>query len=115
MLFICHVLPPKGNPGNPVKVGSVNVTGWKSEVNTRIRMNRAVMSRAFPIQIVLFILNEKGGILLTWVERKCGLLSAKGGLMMGTKKVGALSSPRKRTKSNYSKKIVIVKLFYKFF
>jgi len=26
----------------------------------------------------------------------CGLLSAKGGLMMGTKKVGALTSPRKR-------------------
>jgi len=29
--------------------------------------------------------------------RECGLLSAKGGLMMGTKKVGILSSPRKRT------------------
>ncbi len=27
---------------------------------------------------------------------KCGLLSAKGGLMMGTKKVGAFSSPRKK-------------------
>ncbi len=32
---------------------------------------------------------------------KCGLLSAKGGLMMGTKKVGALSSPQKRTNINY--------------
>ena len=29
-------------------------------------------------------------------EVLCGLLSAKGGLMMGTKKVGALSSPRKK-------------------
>jgi len=29
-------------------------------------------------------------------ERRCGLLSAKGGLMMGTKKVGAFSSPRKK-------------------
>ncbi len=29
-------------------------------------------------------------------EEKCGLLSAKGGLMMGTKKVGAFSSPRKK-------------------
>jgi len=27
----------------------------------------------------------------------CGLLSAKGGLMMGTKKVGVLSSPPKKT------------------
>jgi hypothetical protein len=27
---------------------------------------------------------------------RCGLLSAKGGLMMGTKKVGAFSSPRKK-------------------
>jgi hypothetical protein len=30
------------------------------------------------------------------MEEKCGLLSAKGGLMMGTKKVGAFSSPRKK-------------------
>jgi hypothetical protein len=30
------------------------------------------------------------------MERKGGLLSAKGGLMMGTKKVGALSSPLKK-------------------
>jgi hypothetical protein len=30
---------------------------------------------------------------------KCGLLSAKGGLMMGTKKVGAFSSPRKKAVS----------------
>jgi hypothetical protein len=30
------------------------------------------------------------------VALKCGLLSAKGGLMMGTKKVGAFSSPRKK-------------------
>jgi len=29
---------------------------------------------------------------------RCGLLSAKGGLMMGTKKVGAFSSPRKKAK-----------------
>ena len=36
--------------------------------------------------------NPRGG----W----CGLLSAKGGLMMGTKKVGALSSPRKKAVSN---------------
>jgi len=28
---------------------------------------------------------------------RSGLLSAKGGLMMGTKKVGALPSPHKRT------------------
>jgi hypothetical protein len=27
---------------------------------------------------------------------RCGLLSAKGGLMMGTKKVGAFSSPHKK-------------------
>ena len=31
------------------------------------------------------------------VHKECGLLSAKGGLMMGTKKVGILSSPPKRT------------------
>jgi len=31
------------------------------------------------------------------LEKKCGLLSAKGGLMMGTKKVGVLSSPQRRT------------------
>lgn len=31
------------------------------------------------------------------VTGKSGLLSAKGGLLMGTKKVGVLSSPRKRT------------------
>jgi len=30
------------------------------------------------------------------VRMRCGLLSAKGGLMMGTKKVGAFSSPRKK-------------------
>jgi len=30
------------------------------------------------------------------VEERCGLLSAKGGLMMGTKKVGAFSSPLKK-------------------
>jgi hypothetical protein len=29
-------------------------------------------------------------------DERCGLLSAKGGLMMGTKKVGAFSSPRKK-------------------
>jgi len=29
-------------------------------------------------------------------EERCGLLSAKGGLMMGTKKVGAFSSPLKK-------------------
>jgi hypothetical protein len=29
-------------------------------------------------------------------EGKCGLLSAKGGLMMGTKKVGAFPSPLKK-------------------
>jgi hypothetical protein len=33
-------------------------------------------------------------------EALCGLLSAKGGLMMGTKKVGALSSPRKKAIPN---------------
>jgi hypothetical protein len=31
-------------------------------------------------------------------DMRCGLLSAKGGLMMGTKKVGAFSSPRKKAK-----------------
>jgi len=30
------------------------------------------------------------------LDERCGLLSAKGGLMMGTKKVGAFSSPRKK-------------------
>jgi len=48
-----------------------------------------------------------------------GCLSAKGGLMMGTKKVGALSSPLKKNQSNYSKKNSIVKkkiiLFFFFF
>jgi hypothetical protein len=34
---------------------------------------------------------------LTGGGRLCGLLSAKGGLMMGTKKVGVLSSPQKKT------------------
>jgi hypothetical protein len=38
----------------------------------------------------LLSFNPPGGL--------CGLLSAKGGLMMGTKKVGALSSPRKKAK-----------------
>jgi len=32
------------------------------------------------------------------IDSKCGLLSAKGGLMMGTKKVGALSSPRDKAR-----------------
>jgi hypothetical protein len=36
--------------------------------------------------------------------RGCGLLSAKGGLMMGTKKVGVLPSRLKRTNSIVSKK-----------
>jgi hypothetical protein len=39
-----------------------------------------------------------------WVEnaeKVRGLLSAKGGLMMGTKKVGAFSSPRKKADSYY--------------
>jgi hypothetical protein len=35
---------------------------------------------------------------------KCGLLSAKGGLMMGTKKVGAFSSPRKKANIIIAKK-----------
>jgi hypothetical protein len=30
------------------------------------------------------------------INNECGLLSAKGGLMMGTKKVGAFSSPLKK-------------------
>jgi len=38
-----------------------------------------------------------------------GCLSAKGGLMMGTKKVGALSSPLKKNQSYYNRKISIVK------
>jgi hypothetical protein len=42
-------------------------------------------------------------------ERECGLLSAKGGLMMGTKKVGILSSPPKRTVLNIQEKKSIVK------
>jgi hypothetical protein len=41
--------------------------------------------------------------------RECGLLSAKGGLMMGTKKVGILSSPPKRTVLNIQEKKSIVK------
>jgi hypothetical protein len=45
-------------------------------------------------------------------EGGCGLLSAKGGLMMGTKKVGALSSPPKRTNFYYIKKIEIVKKYF---
>jgi hypothetical protein len=32
----------------------------------------------------------------SWHYAECGLLSAKGGLMMGTKKVGAFSSPLKK-------------------
>ena len=36
---------------------------------------------------------------------RCGLLSAKGGLMMGTKKVGAFSSPRKKATFIITKKI----------
>jgi hypothetical protein len=39
--------------------------------------------------------------------RGCGLLSAKGGLMMGTKKVGALSSPQKRANSIIAKKKIL--------
>jgi len=35
---------------------------------------------------------------------RCGLLSAKGGLMMGTKKVGAPSSPQKRATSIIAEK-----------
>jgi len=35
---------------------------------------------------------------------KCGLLSAKGGLMMGTKKVGAFSSPRKKAEYSIAQK-----------
>jgi hypothetical protein len=31
-----------------------------------------------------------------FVYERCGLLSAKGGLMMGTKKVGAFPSPHKK-------------------
>jgi hypothetical protein len=41
--------------------------------------------------------------------KECGLLSAKGGLMMGTKKVGILSSPPKRTFFNIQQKKSIVK------
>jgi len=40
---------------------------------------------------------------------KSGLLSAKGGLMMGTKKVGVLSSPPKRTVIFISGRFKIVK------
>jgi hypothetical protein len=47
--------------------------------------------------------------------RKCGLLSAKGGLMMGTKKVGVLSSPRKKTNLIISKKLQLSNFFEKFF
>jgi len=35
--------------------------------------------------------------------------------MMGTKKVGTLSSPQKRTIINYKKKIEIVKKYFKIF
>jgi hypothetical protein len=35
---------------------------------------------------------------------ECGLLSAKGGLMMGTKKVGTFSSPRKKAKNSITRK-----------
>jgi hypothetical protein len=40
---------------------------------------------------------------------KSGLMSAKGGLMMGTKNVGALSSPQKRTVPFISGRFKIVK------
>jgi hypothetical protein len=43
------------------------------------------------------------------LHRECGLLSAKGGLMMGTKKVGILSSPPKRTILNIQEIKSIVK------
>jgi hypothetical protein len=33
------------------------------------------------------------------LDIRCGLLSAKGGLMMGTKKVGAFPSPPKKANS----------------
>ncbi len=42
-------------------------------------------------------------------------MSAKGGLMMGTKKVGALSSPQKRANSIIGKKIVFVNKILNFF
>jgi len=42
-------------------------------------------------------------------------LSAKGGLMMGTKKVGVLSSPRKRTNLIISKKMQLSNFFENFF
>jgi hypothetical protein len=42
-------------------------------------------------------------------------MSAKGGLMMGTKKVGALSSPQKRANSIIDKKIVFVNKILNFF
>jgi hypothetical protein len=48
-------------------------------------------------------------------EGRCGLMSAKGGLMMGTKKVGALSSPQKRANSIIGKKIVFVNKILNFF
>jgi hypothetical protein len=36
-------------------------------------------------------------------QQRCGLLSAKGGLMMGTKKVGALPSPLRKANSFITK------------
>jgi len=53
-----------------------------------------------------------------WLKRvggKRGLLSAKGGLMMGTKKVGVFSSPQKKTISYYIEKINFVKKKNKYF
>jgi hypothetical protein len=40
---------------------------------------------------------------------KCGLLSAKGGLMMGTKKGGGSLQPAKKSHYHYNKKNVDVK------
>jgi hypothetical protein len=46
-------------------------------------------------------------------QERCGLLSAKGGLMMGTKKVGALPSPLRKANSFIAKIFFYVKKNFK--
>jgi len=57
---------------------------------------------------IVFLMKESPGCQMDRSDPapggECGLLSAKGGLMMGTKKVGTFSSPRKKAKHSIARK-----------
>jgi len=53
---------------------------------------------------------EGSKVIAGWMNHvKCGLLSAKGGLMMGTKKGGGFLQPAKESQYHYNRKKALVK------